>query len=201
MRAEAEQNLGTFMCIYFVPGCVLLDVTQRSGVQPSAWPATSPTRTPSSPPSTPSSPQHPPSGHSSTTPASPRRPASTTSPAPNGTASSTSTSAAPWISLTASPPACHERVLRPRRVPLLGLRRTRRRRLRRRRLLRRQGRPTGLRQGLAREVGPHGVTVWSVAPGLIDTDVTGGAFEGDTKTKPWPASLWAATARSPTSPT
>lgn len=39
----------------------------------------------------------------------------------------------------------------------------------------------GFARALAREVGPHGVTVNSVAPGLIDTDITAGALEGEVK--------------------
>jgi 2-hydroxycyclohexanecarboxyl-CoA dehydrogenase len=40
----------------------------------------------------------------------------------------------------------------------------------------------GFARALAREIGEHGVTVNSVAPGLIDTDITGGALEGERKT-------------------
>jgi 2-hydroxycyclohexanecarboxyl-CoA dehydrogenase len=39
----------------------------------------------------------------------------------------------------------------------------------------------GFARALAREVGPLGVTVNSVAPGLIDTDITGDALEGERK--------------------
>ena len=39
----------------------------------------------------------------------------------------------------------------------------------------------GFARALARELGPHGVTVNSVAPGLIGTDITGGALEGERK--------------------
>jgi 2-hydroxycyclohexanecarboxyl-CoA dehydrogenase len=39
----------------------------------------------------------------------------------------------------------------------------------------------GFARALAREVGPHGVTVNSVAPGLIDTDITAGKLDPDRK--------------------
>lgn len=39
----------------------------------------------------------------------------------------------------------------------------------------------GFARALARELGPNGITVNSVAPGLIDTDITGDALEGERK--------------------
>jgi 2-hydroxycyclohexanecarboxyl-CoA dehydrogenase len=39
----------------------------------------------------------------------------------------------------------------------------------------------GFARALAREVGRHGVTVNSVAPGLIDTDITAGKLDGERK--------------------
>lgn len=39
----------------------------------------------------------------------------------------------------------------------------------------------GLTRALSREVGQHGVVVNSVAPGLVDTDITGGLLEGERK--------------------
>ena len=41
----------------------------------------------------------------------------------------------------------------------------------------------GFARALARELGAHGVTANSVAPGLIGTDITGGALEGERKTE------------------
>ena len=37
----------------------------------------------------------------------------------------------------------------------------------------------GFARALARELGPNGVTVDSVAPGFMETDITGGALTGE----------------------
>ena len=39
----------------------------------------------------------------------------------------------------------------------------------------------GFTRALARELGPHGITVNAVAPGLIDTDITAGKLDADRK--------------------
>ena len=44
-----------------------------------------------------------------------------------------------------------------------------------------EGRGAGVRSALARELGPNGVTVNSVAPGFIETDISGGALTGERK--------------------
>ena len=68
-------------------------------------------------------------------------------------------------------------------------------------LLRRQGGTTCFARALAREVGPDGVTVNSVAPGLIDTDITAGKLEGERKAQSWPVRRWVDSATSTTWPT
>ena len=54
-------------------------------------------------------------------------------------------------------------------------------RVRRRRLLRGPGGRTRVRPGAGPRAGPHGITATSVAPGLIGTDITGGALQGERK--------------------
>ena len=41
-----------------------------------------------------------------------------------------------------------------------------------------KGRVLGLARAMARELGPDGIRVNSIAPGLIDTDITGGKLKG-----------------------
>ena len=64
---------------------------------------------------------------------------------------------------------------------VVGLRRAGRRHLRRPALQCRQGRRAGARQAMARELGPDGIRVNSVTPGLIQTDITGGKLTDDLK--------------------
>ena len=73
--------------------------------------------------------------------------------------------------------------LRPHRVPLVGLGRTGRRRLRWCRLLRGQGRRARLHPGAGPRAGTPRRDGERRRPGLIDTDITGGALEGERKTQ------------------
>ena len=59
----------------------------------------------------------------------------------------------------------------------------------------------GFARALAREVGLNGITVSSVAPGLIDIDITAGKLGGEREAQLSPASRSVARTKSPTSPT
>ena len=59
----------------------------------------------------------------------------------------------------------------------------------------------GFARALARELGPNGVTVNSVAPGFIETDISGGCLPASARSSSSPRSRSAAAAMSMTSPT